>query len=335
MKLFFSYLKSKWRIGAAGALFLVVFAVCFSLYHLPLEAVLYPCGICVLLGLLFGYLSFQSVKKKHSYLQDSLQNPTLMEVMETEELLLSDCEAVVEELQRLLAQKESDWQKLFQDRMDYFTVWAHQIKTPIAAMSLTLQNSEAPEARALRSELRRIEQYVEMVLVFIRLGAEETDYVLKECELDPLIRQSIRRFASDFIAKKLTMSFEPTERKVITDEKWLAFVLEQILSNSIKYTRQGGIRIYLSDEHVLCIEDSGIGIAPEDLPRIFQKGYTGYNGRIDKRASGLGLYLCKQICDRLHIGISAASEVDRGTKIFLDLSQYEFKKDSETGRVME
>ena len=123
------------------------------------------------------------------------------------------------------------------------------------------------------------------------------------------------------------LEYEPTELQIVTDEKWLSFVIEQILSNALKYTKSGSVKIYLERPKILCIEDTGIGIAPEDLPRIFENGYTGYNGRSDKKASGIGLYLCRRVCDNLGVGISAESELDKGTVIRLDLEQYEMKKE--------
>ena len=142
--------------------------------------------------------------------------------------------------------------------------------------------------------------------------------------MDEIVRESIKRFSTEFIERKIKLQYSPSDKKIITDEKWLSFVIEQLLSNALKYTREGSIKIY-SDKQYLCIEDTGIGIAPEDLPRIFEKGYTGGNGRINSKASGLGLYLCKRICDNLGIGIIARSEIDNGTVILLDLEQYELR----------
>ena len=144
------------------------------------------------------------------------------------------------------------------------------------------------------------------------------------------IRQSIRRFSSEFINRKLILSYTPPSDesgtlKMITDDKWFCFVIEQLLSNALKYTRAGTISIFFSQPKVLCLKDTGIGIAPQDLPRIFEKGYTGCNGRTDKKASGLGLYLCKRICKNLGIGISITSEVDNGTCVYLSLDQYPLK----------
>lgn len=175
-----------------------------------------------------------------------------------------------------------------------------------------------------------IEQYVEMVLAFLRLDSDSSDYVFKMHELDPLLRQSIRRFSSEFINRKLSLSYTPPSDEngtlqMITDDKWFCFVIEQLLSNALKYTRTGTISIFFSQPKVLCIKDTGIGIAPQDLPRVFEKGYTGCNGRTDKKASGLGLYLCKRICKNLGIGISITSEVDNGTCVYLSLDQYPLK----------
>lgn len=204
--------------------------------------------------------------------------------------------------------------------VEYYTVWAHQIKTPIASMRLQLQSEDSDLSRRLAGDLNRIEAYVEMVLTFLRLDSTSTDYVIREIDLDSVIKPAIRKFAGDFISKKLSMDFKPTESKVLSDEKWLSFVIEQVLSNAVKYTKKGGIRIYMDTPGILCIEDTGIGISAEDLPRIFENGYTGFNGREDKRASGIGLYLCKRICDNLGHKIYAESEVGTGTKMILDLS---------------
>lgn len=209
------------------------------------------------------------------------------------------------------------------DTLDYYTVWVHQIKTPIASMRLTLEGSDSPESRKLSAELGRIERYVEMALVYLRLDSESSDYVIREFELDPFIRRSVKKFAGEFISKRLSLELEPSGASVVSDEKWLAFVVEQVLSNSLKYTREGSVRIYLAEPKTLCIRDTGIGIAPEDMPRIFDKGYTGLNGRADLRASGLGLYLCRRVCRKLGHGISAVSAPGEGTEIRIDLSSYD------------
>ena len=130
----------------------------------------------------------------------------------------------------------------------------------------------------------------------------------------------MKRFSAEFIGRKIRLDYEPADYTLVTDEKWLGFVLEQLLSNALKYTRAGSVRIFLQNG-TLCIADTGIGIAPEDLPRIFEKGYTGLNGRADRKATGLGLYLCRRVCENLGIGLRAESAPGTGTTVFLDLSQ--------------
>ena len=204
--------------------------------------------------------------------------------------------------------------------MDYYTTWCHQIKTPIAAMSLLLQNEDTPQNRQLKSELFRIEQYVDMVLCYFRLDSPTSDFILKPYDLDDILKQTIRKYAGQFIQKKIRLHYEPVHMQVLTDEKWLSFAIEQILSNAIKYTPSGSVTITVDHLQHLSISDTGIGIAAEDLPRIFEKSFTGYNGRTDKKSTGLGLYLCRNILNKLSHSISVTSKVGEGTTFTIDLS---------------
>ena len=201
------------------------------------------------------------------------------------------------------------------DMRDYYTLWAHQIKTPIAAMHLLL-HQEQPDKDALTAELFRIEQYVEMVLSYQKLEGDSSDFVLKKRPLDEIVRGCIRKYARLFIIKKLPLNFRETGMTVYTDEKWLAFMIEQILANALKYTSKGEISIY-AEGKALVIEDTGIGISPEDLPRLGERGFTGYNGREDKKSTGLGLYLCKNICAKLGHKLIIESTPNVGTRVKL------------------
>ncbi len=324
MKLFFSYLGEHIRAIALFALLSVLLTVSFALYKLPVQAVLYPAGLCAVLGAAFVAAGYIRAARRHA------EFSALDELTAAEEGLLppvrsiddADYRRIIALLAESRARIQDDAQRTMGEAMDYYTVWVHQIKTPIASMRLTLQSEDSPQSRRLSSDLVRIEQYVDMVMAYLRLGSESTDYVIHELELDPLIRQSVRKFAGDFIGRHISLELVPTDARVISDEKWLAFVIEQVLSNALKYTKAGSIRIYMAQPKTLCIRDTGIGIAPEDLPRIFEKGYTGYNGRIDKHASGLGLYLCRSICRRLGHGISAVSAPGSGTELRIDLNTY-------------
>ena len=157
--------------------------------------------------------------------------------------------------------------------------------------------------------------------MFLRLDSASTDYVIQEYDLDRIVKQAVKKYASQFINKKIQLRYHPLNTTVLTDEKWLLFVLEQVLSNALKYTPSGSVAIDLESPKTLCIRDTGIGIAPEDLPRVFEKGYTGYNGRSDKKASGIGLYLCRRICRNLGHTITANSSLESGTVIRIQLER--------------
>ena len=212
-----------------------------------------------------------------------------------------------------------------EDMTDYYTLWAHQIKTPIAAARLLLQEDPGAVSGEVEVELLKIEQYVEMVLGYLRLDSESTDYVLRDTDLDGLLRQAVRKFARMFILKKIALDLRETGRTVLTDGKWLSFVVEQVLSNALKYPPAGGrIRIY-GDGETVVIADSGIGIREEDLPRVFEKGFTGYNGREDRKSTGIGLYLCRAAADKLGHRLTAESEPGKGSRFVIDLESYPFR----------
>ena len=322
MGLFLKYLKQRRRYIAAGAAFCAVFALSFYFYRLPPGAVLYPAALCALLAVIFVIIDFLRVRKLHIALS-GLKTP---ESILLEDLPLpdgvteEDYQNLIDILKRGYTGLSAENNRRLADTVSYYTVWVHQIKTPIAAMKLALQNEDAPAARRLSNELFRIEQYVEMVLTYLRLNADSTDYLIKEYDLDKIIRRSVKKFAGEFIERKLTLSYTPADAQVITDEKWLSFVIEQVLSNALKYTPSGEISVYFENGKIV-IKDTGIGIAPEDLRRIFESGYTGCNGRRDKQASGLGLYLCRQICENLGHKISAESAVGEGTTVLIDVSR--------------
>lgn len=235
---------------------------------------------------------------------------------------------LIDELEQRRKRQQNLAEEHRTEQNDYYLMWAHQIKTPIAAMKLLLGGRDsAKENFLLKEELFKIEQYVEMVLHFQRLQSMESDLVLSEYDLYTLLKQAVRKYSVLFINKGVSLRLSEMSLPILTDEKWFGFCMEQILSNSIKYTVQGAglISIYLSEQEAdtLVIEDNGIGIRQEDLPRIFERGFTGYNGRMDKKSTGIGLYLCKQILDRLGNKIRVESSEGEGARVYLTLYQRE------------
>lgn len=317
-----AYIKQSIKVLLLFIVFALVFCIVFSLYNLETEAIYYSIILCTFIGLIYICINFINYYKKHIQLY-KLQN----EISISLENLPSPKTLMEEDYTNLILNLNKEYKTYISksdiaksDMIDYYTMWVHQIKTPISALKLLIQTSESEISSDLSSELFKIEQYVEMVLSYIRLGSNKNDFVLKEYDLDNIVRQAIRKYAPLFIRKKISLDFQPTNYKVLTDEKWLVFVIEQLLSNAIKYTNKGKISIYSLENKKLVIEDTGIGISKEDIPRIFDKGFTGYNGRTDKKATGLGLYLCKNILDKLSHKISIESEVGVKTKVILDLA---------------
>lgn len=306
------YLKSRINVIILMIVVEGVFASSYFLFDMPAVTVLYPLILSTSALIVAGVIDFVFTFNKHRKL-------TQNEISASSDPIEKDYQEIIRKLKEEEAYSRQKTTSDYNNMVEYYTVWAHQIKTPIASMRLQIQSEDTESARKLMGDLNRIEAYVEMVLTFLRLDSDSTDYLIKEYDLDEIIRPAIRKFSREFILKKLKLEYEPIEFKTITDSKWLSFIIEQVISNAVKYTSEGYVRIYMSEPGILCIEDTGIGISDEDLPRIFENGYTGFNGREDKRASGIGLYLCKRISDNLGHKIYAESKVGEGTKIFLDM----------------
>lgn len=316
------YLRQRRRTLLAFFLFGGIFAAAFALYQLPLRAVAYPFVLCAAAGAVLLTLDYRRVLRQHRRLELLRQLPEeLADALPPADTVK---EADYRSLVTLLAESRrairTQEEQRYGDMVDYYTMWAHQIKTPIASMRLTLQNEDSDLARSLSGDLMRVEQYVEMVLVFLRLDSSTTDYVIRAHSLDDIVRLAVRKFAGEFIRRRLRLDYQPLDRTVVTDAKWLGFVVEQVLSNALKYTVSGSVTIAMDGDD-LCIRDTGMGIAPEDLPRIFDRGFTGLNGRRDTRASGIGLYLCRRICRSLGHTIRASSVPNQGTEIRIGLGQ--------------
>ena len=318
-----SYIKQHRLALLAFVLCAVLFAATFLFYRFPLKAVLYPTVLCLVLLAGFAAADIVRTRKKHAELEriKCFDAKLADSFPEADGVVEADYQEIIRLMREQHDRAEQRTEQGLREMMDYYTVWVHQIKTPIASMRLALQNEDTAESRQLQSELGRIERYVEMVLTFLRLGADSTDYVIKEHELDDIVRGAVKKLAGDFINKKIKLEYTELNEKVLTDEKWLSFVVEQVLSNALKYTSEGTVSIYTESPKTLCIRDTGIGIAADDLPRIFENGYTGYNGRSDKKASGIGLYLCRRVCDKLGHGISAESRAGEGTVIRIALDK--------------
>lgn len=287
--IFWRYLKDRSLILIVLLGSFLILSSTLYLYSYALDMILYTFLLIGVFVLLVGFFDYRKYLNQHKTLQilQQEQNIGLSTYIDDNSLKGEDYKKILEIMEQdklhALEQKE-EFQK---EILDYFTLWAHQAKLPIAAMKLCLESEEIDE-KELKTQILRMESYTDMVLVYLKMNSTQSDYVFRECDLDNMIRQAVRHFSSEFIYRKISLDFKETKLKVLTDEKWFEFVLEQILSNALKYTNeQGIIKIYNTDETHLVIEDTGIGIEAGNLKRVFEKGYTGYNGRLDKKASVL------------------------------------------------
>ena len=343
MKLFLDYI-SKIKFYIILQLFPVMLAeIIFFLYQLPIEPMVYVTVFWLITGICACLNGFYRYRKKVEQLELIAAAPDI-NLSQMDSPVGQDerfQQEIMQQLNQMRIDVENASQKSSEDMTDYYTMWAHQIKTPIFALRLLLQESTEENKEKL-SELFKIEQYVEMVLGYLRTEDMSSALKLSRCSLDRIIRDQIHKYAGIFVSKKLTLTYESISQDVLTDEKWLGFVIGQILSNALKYTRTGGIRIYLEkklsldtddvsisirnddcntvENLTLIIEDTGIGIRAEDIPRIFEKGYTGVNGRDDNRATGIGLYLSNKIMGKLGHRLYITSTEGKGTKVFLEFS---------------
>lgn len=329
-----SYLKKRSKGLIIFAMFFIIYCITFYLYQLPAESVFYASVLCGVSGIILFIPDYLHYREKHTLLTKMKKSIVInpVDVSEAPDLIEKDYRELLDILFKEKSKLETLSSQNSQELADYYTMWAHQIKTPIAAMRLLLQSVQADNLDEmlpdLTGELFKIEQYVEMVLTYLRMESMSSDLLLKNYPLDQTIKQTVHKFASIFVYKKISLHYTELYTDVLTDEKWLAFVLEQLFSNALKYTKEGGsISVYMDriKPKTLVIEDTGIGIASEDLARVFEKGFTGYNGRSDKKSTGIGLYLCKQILTKLSHTIEIESEEGKGTKIKIGFDTVDMK----------
>ena len=323
-----SYIKKNLKIYLLLIVFIFIFVLIFYLYNLPFEALFYSGLLCFVAALIVSIIDFNNYRKSYidlKYLESNILN-SMEDLPRSLDIRVEYYQKIIERLHNEVEKLKIEDNKKMEGLVDYYSMWIHQIKTPIAAINFLLDNEEI-DVKAFRQELFKIERYVEMVLTYIRLGSETSDYVITSINLDEVVRENIKKYATLFINKKIKLNYVSHETYVISDKKWLGFAFEQLLSNAIKYTKSGGeISINIS-ESKLIIEDNGIGIYEEDLPRIFEQSFTGLNGRYEKKSSGLGLYLCKKTLDKLQHKIEITSEINKGTKVIVSFPKKDMFRD--------
>lgn len=329
IKLLFRYLYDHIRFILYFFVVALIFTLILFMYDISLEPLIYASVLSGSAGIIL--LTIDCIKYINIYIiLDNLRSEilyTIENLPKYNNLIEQTCF----ELIKIINQDSLEYKNIIEknnlDTLDYYTTWVHQIKTPIFAMKLLLQMDNSSNTKELQNELFKVEQYVDMVLSYLRIDSTSTDFLIKSYSLNDIVKKSIKKYAKPLILKKISIKLDDISCNVVTDEKWISFVIEQIISNSLKYTNIGGsIHIY-EDSNRLYIQDDGIGIYTEDLPRIFERGFTGHNGRLDKKSTGIGLYLCKKILNKLNHKIKIESQVDVGTIVIIDFNTYVNIKD--------
>lgn len=328
MKELCDFLREKRQLLFFLLFFEGVLCLIYGLYGLPWGPAGYTCLVTAVVTLGFLMAGFFRWERKRRQLlilkrqaEQSLETADLPKAETPLEKIYQ--EIIQDQEKRCQREQKESREKLVRSR-EYYTRWSHQIKTPIAAMELLLQEEPA-DVRALKRELLKTSQYVEMALSYQRMEGDGNDLVIQRYELRPVVMQAVKKISPLLIHKHISFSAGDLSGEVLTDEKWLVFVLEQLLTNASKYTKEGGSVRIGQENGLLVLRDTGIGIRPEDLPRIFEWGYTGYNGRLDKRSTGVGLALVKQVMEMLGNKMEIRSVLGEGTEVFLDLRRTELE----------
>ena len=290
MKLFLDYMKNQSVILFGYLLVCIVFITISVLATLEIEYVFL--GIEILGFILLIYL-----------IVHWFQYQKLSDVKDDNERLLNENKNLKSEM---LNQKD--------DLNAYFLMWLHQIKTPMTVSKLLLEKRDDTTNTKLKMQLMYIEQYINMAMNYLKMIDHSTDMDITEVNLDDIIKNLLKKYSLLFIHNHISLEYQSNLTYVISDSQWLTILIEQILSNALKYTENGKIAIqYLEEKHALEIRDTGIGIRSEDIPKIFDRGYSGFNGRMNEKSSGLGLYLARKISERLNIQIEVESKLSKGS----------------------
>lgn len=321
----FEYFKEKFNFLLINAL--IVLTICMFMFLVGNSIPLIVLFILVWFIPLLIYILIDGINKKIYYdkvmvVLDNLKDKYLIpEIMEKPEFIEGYVlYEILHEANRSMNENVKKYKMMQKDYREYIETWVHEIKTPIASSKLMLENSEGDLSAKINPQLNKIEGFIEQVLYYAKSSDANKDYIVKEINLKDITVKVIKRNSKDFIDKKVKIYMEDINNSIFSDSKWVEFILNQIVINSLKYSKGDNAFIKISSNKnksnvILTIEDNGIGISEKDINKVFHKGFTGENGRNFAKSTGIGLYICKKLCDKLGLGISIESEKDLGTKV--------------------
>lgn len=324
---FTRYLQERWKTIALLLFGIMTIEIFLLAYHVNIFLHLYILLVipaAFLLGTFFEYYEkknfYEDVQGKLEQLEEKylileMLGPTSF----TEEKLLS---TILQETGKSMTEQVNAYRYIQEEYKDYIELWIHEIKLPIATSKMIIENNRNAVLDSMEEEINEIEGYTEQALYYARSSYANKDYRVASCNLRDIVNEPVKRNKQTLINQKIRIIMEDMEHEVYADAKWCHFIVNQILANSIKYRKETGSEISFRGEEqkdsvILHIRDNGIGIKKEETAKVFDKGFTGSNGRIGKKSTGIGLYLCKKLCDKLGLGIELESEENVGTEVRL------------------
>ena len=325
---FKEYLKEKIIYISLLAFAVITIEILLIPYNILVYIKIYIAIVIIaafLIGFLVEYYSkknyYDTVKSRIKELQEEY---LIMEVLPkadfTEANILED---VIRDIGKSMLENVNKYKYLQEDYKDFIELWIHEIKIPIATSKMIVENNKNEITENINEELDKIDNYTEQALFYARSNTVEKDYIVRKIQLKEIVNTSILKNKAQLIQNKISIDTKNLDEIVYTDSKWCIFIINQIIQNSIKYSKNEDrqIEIYSKEKKeniILHIKDNGIGIKESEITRVFEKGFTGENGRITgKKSTGIGLYLCKKLCDKLGIGIEVGSEKNIGTEVKL------------------
>ncbi|MBU5300415.1 sensor histidine kinase [Clostridium sporogenes] len=321
------FIKDKMVVIICNILIFIVIAAIMAAIKVSLIIIL--SAFCIWFLPLVSYMSLEFIKYKNYYgevdsILENLDNKYLLpEIIREANFIEGEkLNSILKEISRDMHENVKYYKDMQEDYREYIETWVHEIKTPIASTKLIIENNRNEVTNKIDFQMDRIEGFVEQVLYYSRSNNVSKDYIIKQINLDLVVRNVIKRNYRDFIHKKIKLDIKDIDEIVHSDGKWIEFIINQIIVNSIKYSnsKEPMVSIYSTKKAnsvMLTIEDNGAGIIDKDINRVFEKGFTGENGRKFSKSTGMGLYLCEKLCLKLGLKIIIVSEVNKGTKVTL------------------
>ena len=323
---FKDFIKDKILLIAVMVLAIISIEILLMAYHISIIAKLYTAVIILVVLSISIFIEYKTKQSFYNSLKNNLEELEekylISEIIKAPDFVEGKIlKEVMQEAGKSMLENVNNYKNLQEDYKEYIELWIHEVKIPIAASKMIIENNKTNVTKSIEEELDKVENYTEQALFYARSNAVEKDYVITKTNPKEIVNGAILKNKTTLLNEKIALDLKNLEQEVYTDSKWATFIVNQIIQNSIKYSKKDDkkIEIYAepkSDKVILYIKDNGIGIKKGEITRVFEKGFTGENGRlIGKKSTGIGLYLCKKLCDKLGLGIELNSERDKGTEV--------------------